>query len=57
MLWKWSEVVYAGILGYLVCQFLLVIQFIQTSVTKSGFHLDRSQRDAHIFCKFKMSFT
>ena len=41
----------------LVCQFLLAAQFIETSVTKSVFLWYRSQRDLHLFCKFRLTFT
>ena len=35
----------------LVCQFLLVAQFIETLTTKSVFFWYRSQRIVHLFCK------
>ena len=41
----------------LVCKFLLAAQFIETSTTKSVFLWYRSQRDVHLFCKFRMTFT
>ena len=38
----------------LVCQFLLLSKFKQTSTTKSVFLSYRSQKDVHLFCKFRM---
>ena len=38
----------------LVCQFLSVAQFIETSTTKSVFLWYRSQRDVHIFCEWRL---
>ena len=40
----------------LVCQFLLVAQFTQR-ITKSVFLCYRSQRDVHLFCRFRMMLT
>ena len=41
----------------LVCQSLLVAQFIETSTTKRVFHCYRPERDVHLFCKFRTTFT
>ena len=41
----------------LVCQFLLVAQFIEMSMTKTVFLWYQSQRDVHLFWKFRMTFT
>ena len=41
----------------LVCQLLLVGQFIETSTTKRVFLWYRSQRDVNLFCKIRMTFT
>ena len=40
--------------SYLLCHFLSVAQFILTSATKRVFLWHRSQRDVHLFCKFRM---
>ena len=40
----------------LVCQCLLVAQSTETSTTKSIFIWYRSQRDVHLFCKFRLTF-
>ena len=41
----------------LICLFPSVAQFIETSRTKSANLWYRSQRDVHVFCKFRMTST
>ena len=41
----------------LVCLFLLVVQFIDTSSTQKALLWYRYQRAVHLFCKIRMTFT